>query len=92
MANHKSALKRHRQSLEHMARNRANKTRVKNAVKAVNSALNSEDINAAHESLVKATSVLAKAASKGAIHWRKAARKTSRLARAVNQASKQAQS
>ena len=86
MANHKSALKRHRQSLEQAARNRANRTRVKNAVKAVNAALRSDDQDAAQEKLAKAASVLAKAASKGAIHWKKAARKTSRLARAVNQA------
>ncbi|MBQ7584803.1 MAG: 30S ribosomal protein S20 [Desulfovibrionaceae bacterium] len=91
MANHKSALKRHRQSLEHQARNRANRTRVKNVVKAVNAALRSEDINAAKEKLVTASSVLAKAAAKGAIHWKKAARKVSRLAKAVNKAQAQTQ-
>ena len=58
MANHKSAIKRHKQSLNRAARNRA--------------------------ALTLATSVLAKAAGKGALHWKKAARKISRLARAVN--------
>ncbi|MBQ7606719.1 MAG: 30S ribosomal protein S20 [Desulfovibrionaceae bacterium] len=86
MANHKSALKRHRQSLIHQARNRSNRTRVKNAVKAVNVALQAKDLDSARESLVKATSILSKAAQKGAIHWKKAARKVSRLSRAVNAA------
>ncbi|MBQ7456953.1 MAG: 30S ribosomal protein S20 [Desulfovibrio sp.] len=84
MANHKSALKRHKQSLVHQARNRSNRTRVKNAVKAVQAAVRGEDHALAEQKLVSATSVLSKAAQKGAIHWRKAARKISRLARAVN--------
>ncbi|MBR4742333.1 MAG: 30S ribosomal protein S20 [Desulfovibrio sp.] len=88
MANHKSALKRQRQSLDHMARNRANRTRVKNAAKAVKTALQNGELDVAKEKLVTATSVFAKASAKGAIHWRKAARKTSRLAKALNQASK----
>jgi small subunit ribosomal protein S20 len=86
VANHKSALKRHKQSLIREARNRANRTRVKNAVKAVNGALEVKELDAARENLVKATSILSKAAKKGAIHWKKAARKVSRLSRAVNAA------
>ncbi|MDR1045328.1 MAG: 30S ribosomal protein S20, partial [Candidatus Adiutrix sp.] len=39
MANHKSALKRARQSDTRRARNRINKTRVKNAVKAARLAM-----------------------------------------------------
>ena len=74
MANHKSAIKRHKQSLKRAARNRAARTRVKNAIKK-------EQANAA---LSVAASVLAKAAGKGALHWKKAARKVSRLSRAVN--------
>ncbi|MBO4368809.1 MAG: 30S ribosomal protein S20 [Desulfovibrio sp.] len=89
MANHKSALKRHKQSLLQQARNRANRTRVKNAVKAVNQAMQAggDDVRA---KLVSATSVLAKAANKGAIHWKKAARKISRLTKAVNASEKNA--
>ncbi len=91
MANHKSALKRHKQSLLQQARNRANRTRVKNVVKAVNAALSENNLDSARTSLVSATSVLAKAAQKGAIHWKKAARKISRLSRAVNAAAKKAE-
>ncbi|MBQ7617642.1 MAG: 30S ribosomal protein S20 [Desulfovibrio sp.] len=86
MANHKSAIKRHKQSLAQQARNRANRTRIKNAVKGVQNALRTEGVESARSKLVGATSVLAKAAQKGAIHWKKAARKVSRLARAVNRA------
>lgn len=84
VANHKSAIKRHKQELKHTARNRAQRTRVKNAIKDVYAAIDGEDINLAHKALIKATSVMAKASSKGAIHWKKVARKVSRTARVVN--------
>lgn len=84
MANHKSAVKRHRQSIQRAARNRAVRTRVKNAVKGVRAAIQNNDQLQAGEALGVASSVLAKAAGKGALHWKKAARKVSRLARAVN--------
>ena len=77
MANHKSAIKRHKQSLKHAARNRAARTRVKNAVKAVRAAITGNDKEQASSALTVAASVLAKAAGKGAMHWKKAARKLS---------------
>jgi len=84
VANHKSALKRHRQSLLFAGRNRSARTRARNAVKAVRAAIANNDKAAAAEALTKASSVLAKAAGAGALHWRQASRKISRLARAVN--------
>ena len=84
MANHKSAIKRHKQSLKRAARNRAQRTRVKNAVKDVRAAIQGNDKSLAQKTLSDASSVLAKAAGKGAVHWKKAARKISRLAKAVN--------
>lgn len=84
MANHKSAVKRHKQSLKRAARNRSARTRVKNVVKAVRTALLEKDVEKASAALVTATSVLDKSATKGAIHWKNAARKISRLSRAVN--------
>lgn len=84
MANHKSALKRHRQSLLARARNRAVKTRVRNVIKVVRSALASGDTTAAEAALLTATKVLDKAASKKVIHWKTAARNISRLSVAVN--------
>ncbi len=85
MANHKSALKRHRQSLKRNERNRAARTRVKNLIKSVKTAVASEDKEAAKLALAKATSTLDSVAGKGVFHWKKAARKVSRLTKAVNQ-------
>lgn len=84
MANHKSALKRHRQSLKRQARNRAVTTRVKNVVKTVRQAVEANDKEKAQAALLVATSVLDKAASKKVIHRRQAARRISRLNLAVN--------
>ncbi|MDR2123391.1 MAG: 30S ribosomal protein S20 [Desulfovibrio sp.] len=84
MANHKSAVKRHKQSLKRAARNRAARTRAKKAVKAVRSAVLEKDAAKAQTAFVRAASVLDKCAGKGAIHRRKAARKISRLAKALN--------
>ena len=84
MANHKSALKRHRQSLKANARNRAMKTRIRNVIKAVRRAVEIKDKEQAQTALTQATSVLDKAATKKVIHKRNAARRISRLAQAVN--------
>jgi small subunit ribosomal protein S20 len=84
LANHASASKRHRQSLKAQARNKAMKTRIKNAVKAVHLALAQKNLEQAQVSLTLATSVLDKAAGKKVIHWRCAARKVSRLSAAVS--------
>lgn len=84
MANHKSALKRHRQSLKRRARNRAVKTRIKNVVKNVREAIASGNQEQASTALNAAVSTLDKAAGKGVIHWRTAGRKISRLNKAVN--------
>lgn len=84
VANHKSAIKRHRQSIKRNARNRAARTRMKNLVKEVRTAISAGDKAAAENALKGATVALDKSASKGVIHWKKAARKVSRLAKAVN--------
>ncbi|MDL2285682.1 30S ribosomal protein S20 [Desulfovibrio sp. OttesenSCG-928-F07] len=86
MANHKSALKRHKQSLKNQARNRAMRSRIKNAVKSVRAAVQAGDQEAANLALKNATSIIDKAATKGTVHWKNAARKISRLAKATNQA------
>jgi small subunit ribosomal protein S20 len=84
LANHKSALKRHRQSLVARARNRSAKTQVKNVIKAVRAAIDLKDAAAAKAALQEATAVLDSAASKKILHWKTAARKVSRLNLAVN--------
>ena len=84
MAYHKSALKRARQSRDRRTRNMASKSRAKTAVKAVNTAVEEKNRDAAGEALRKAVSMLQKIAGKKVIHRKKASRKISRLTRAVN--------
>ena len=87
MANHRSAIKRHKQSLKARERNRMVKTRIKNSLKKVRQAVEAGDKEQAVTALGQATAVLDKAASKGVIHSRNASRRISRLATAVNKIS-----
>jgi small subunit ribosomal protein S20 len=84
VANHKQALKRHRQSVAAKGRNVHFRTTVRNIVKKAMAAVGkSKDL--ATEAFRKAESVLNHVASKGVIPKKRAARKTSRLAKALNQ-------
>jgi len=83
LANHKSALKRARQNENRRLRNKSVKTRVKSVVKAVRTA--GDDAAA---KLDEAKSVIDKAAKRGVIHKRTAARSISRLSKHVNSVSK----
>ena len=85
MANHKSALKRARQSEVKRINNKGYKTRVKKAVKEVRTALADDSVDQAKKSFVKTVSIVQKAASKGVIHKKQASRKISRLATQINQ-------
>lgn len=84
MANHKSAEKRNRQSKVRRARNRMNKTRMKNVILKVHSAIAADSEEQAREALKNAVSVIARTATKGTIHKRTASRNISRLTRRVN--------
>ena len=86
MANHPSALKRARQSKTRKLRNLAHKTRAKSVVKEVRALLQSKDTAPVQEKFRKAVSTLHRSVSRGVIHRKKASRKISRLARAVNRA------
>ena len=84
MANHKSAIKRARQSEEQRVRNRSRKTRMKNVIRDLDEAIVGKSPEKAAEQLKKAISVIAKTASKGVVHKNTASRKISRLTREVN--------
>ena len=84
MATHKSAIKRAKQSEERRLRNRARKTRVKTAVKQVRTALENRSLEEALAALQQAIPMIDKAASKGSLHHRTAARKISRLSKQVD--------
>ncbi|CAN2041151.1 Small ribosomal subunit protein bS20 [Candidatus Magnetomoraceae bacterium gMMP-15] len=84
MANHKSAIKRAKQSKIREGRNKAVKTRVKNVVKSVRLAVEEKSVDSALANLKSASSIIDKAAKKGVIHRNNASRKISRLTKLVN--------
>lgn len=84
MANHKSAIKRHRQSLKRRERNRTVKSSLKTVAKKLEAAVIKKDPDEASKILQSAIVALDKAAGKGVIHKNTAARKKSRLSKKVN--------
>ncbi|NNF99762.1 MAG: 30S ribosomal protein S20 [Desulfobacteraceae bacterium] len=84
MANHKSALKRAKQNDLRRLRNKAVRTTVKNTIKELRAAATENSTKEAAEKLVSAKSIIDRAAKKGVIHKKNAARKISRLSRLVN--------
>lgn len=90
MANHKSALKRARQTVKRTERNRFYKTRIKNITRAVREAVEAGDAGKAAEALKSANQNLHKYVSKGVLKKNSAARKVSRLAKLVNAMGKEA--
>jgi small subunit ribosomal protein S20 len=84
LATHKSALKRHRQSIKKNLVNTAQRTRLRNMVKAVVTALDDRDKEAATGALLSAIPVLQRAANRGIIHRNTASRNISRLTQKVN--------
>jgi small subunit ribosomal protein S20 len=85
LANHKSALKRNRQSIVRRDRNRINRSKVKTVIKKIEAAMEVEDsVEKAQEALVAAIPVIERASVKGAFHKKTASRKVSRLTKKVN--------
>jgi len=84
LASHKSAIKKARQIEKRYKRNRFYRTRVKNVIKEVRLAVASKSLEEAEKALNKAIPIISKAASKGVLHRRNAARKISRLMKKVN--------
>lgn len=85
MANVASAEKRNRQRIKRRARNQFHLTTMRTYVKRVRKALDAKDGKAA-EMLAAAVRVIDKAAQKGAIPKKTAARKISRLTKSVTRA------
>lgn len=84
MATHKSAIKRHKQSLKRRLNNQARRTRIKNLTKDLLTAVEAGDRQTAEKVLQEAVPVIQKAAAKKTIHPNSAARKISRLTRRFN--------
>jgi small subunit ribosomal protein S20 len=85
VANHASALKRHRQIEKRTIRNLGLRTRLRHYVRAVRQAVAKKDATVAEETLRRAARALDKAVSKGLIHRNNASRRVSRLSHAVSQ-------
>lgn len=84
MANIKSAKKRILVNKTKADRNKSIKTGAKTAVKKVYAALESNDKESAKAAFLTASSVIDKACKKGIYHKNTAARKVSRMAKALN--------
>ena len=84
MANIKSAKKRIKVTLVRTERNKAIRSKVKTAIKKVDSAVAANDKQLAKDNLKNAIVEITKAASKGVYHKNNASRKVSRLSKAVD--------
>jgi len=84
MANHKSAAKRAKQTIVKTERNRFYKTRIKNVVKEVVTAIDAADKDAATVAMKKANKYVHHCVSKGILKKATAGRKVSRLQVKVN--------
>jgi len=80
MATHKSATKRARQAVKRNVLNRSRRAKVHTLLKtAENAATKGSDV--AKKAMRAAESAIARAAGRKTLHWKTAARKTSRLAK-----------
>ena len=84
MANIKSAKKRIQVTLVRTERNKAIRSKVKTAIKKVESAVATNDKQLAKDNLKNAIVEITKAASKGVDHKNNASRKVARLSKAVD--------
>ncbi len=86
MANHKSAIKRHHQSIQRHLRNQSVQSSVKTLIKKVKATIDGKNPEAIAEKIREVNASLDKAVVKGVIKRNTASRKLSRLARAAHQA------
>jgi small subunit ribosomal protein S20 len=84
MATHESAVKAHRQSLARRQRNRHHRSRLRNAVKSLRTAIQAGDAAESLRLLRGTLALVDRSAKLGLIHDNVAARTKSRLTRAHN--------
>ncbi len=84
MANIKSQIKRNKQNEKRRERNKDARTSLKTATKKVHTSVLEGDGEVAQQHAREASRALDKAASKGIVHKRTAARRKSRLAKTAN--------
>jgi small subunit ribosomal protein S20 len=86
MANIKSQIKRNRQNEKAHERNKAVRSALKTATKKMSTAVAEGDADAATQRALEASRAFDKAAAKGIVHKRTAARHKSRITKAANMA------
>lgn len=84
MANHKSSLKRIKQTEKRTERNKHVRSTLRTFIKRVREAVAAKDVTLAKEALAVAIPVIDSAATKGVIHSSNASRNVSRLNKLVN--------
>ncbi len=84
MANLKSAMKRNRQNEKRRLRNRSRRNRARTLVKQARTQIATGEFASAEQATLAAMRDLDKAATKGVIHRRNAARRKSRLMKQLN--------
>ena len=84
MANHKSAVKRHRQSEKRRAANRSNLRQLRGQMKKLGLALSSKNVDQVKSLLSPTLSLIDKSIHKGVLHRNAAARYKSGLMRKAN--------
>lgn len=84
MANIKSQIKRNRSNAKRAERNKAVRTSLKTSTKKARTAVAEGDAEAATVQALETSRALDKAASRGILHKRTAARRKSRLVKAAN--------
>jgi small subunit ribosomal protein S20 len=88
LANIKSSEKKNRQRITHEARNRAQKSAMRTAIKALRAAITSKNTDAAKSLLLPAVRLVDRAGRRGVIKPHTASRAVSRLTTAVNRIGK----
>ncbi len=84
MATHKSAVKRHRQSLIRRARNRSNRSTLRSGIRKLRSVVAEKQLDAARQLLPSTLALIDRSIQKGVLHENAAARHKSRLTKLVN--------
>lgn len=87
MATHASALKAHRQNVKARERNRAMRSTLRRALKALRTALDKGDLDEARAKFDTTVSLIDKMAGKGIIHDNAAARYKSRISKRLTTSS-----
>ncbi len=83
MAHHKDAIKRMKQNVRLRTRNRHYRSLMRNRIKRIERALNEGNFAHAEAQLPEAVSAIHRVAQKGIIHRKQAARRVSRLYKAI---------